>query len=123
MISIDDVISVMVQLMNSNIINQRFVLVAENWTYKHFLQALAKAVNAKPPKKLASTSLLNITWKLDWLKYKITGKRRQLTKHIVKSLTTETYYTSDKIKTALNYEFKAVDKTIFTVGNHYLNQK
>lgn len=123
LVSVDDVISVMIKLMHSNIINQRYVLVAENWTYKDFLQALAKAVQTKPPKKLASMSLLNIGWKLDWLKYKITGKRRQLTKQIAKSLTTETHYSSDKIKTALNYEFKAVDKTISTIGNHYLNQK
>jgi len=123
LVSVDDVISVMIKLMNSNIINQRFVLVAENWTYKDFLQALAKAVNAKPPKKLSSNSLLNIAWKLDWLKHKITGKRRQLTKHIAKSLTTETYYTSDKIKTALDYKFKAVNKTIVAIGNHFLNQK
>lgn len=123
LVSVDDVISVMIKLMNSNIINQRFVLVAENWTYKDFLQALAKAVNARPPKKLISNSLLNIAWKLDWLKHKITGKRRQLTKHIAKSLTTETHYSSDKLKTALNYEFKSVDKAIAAIGNQYLNQK
>jgi len=123
LVSVDDVISVMIKLMNSNIINQRFVLVAENWTYKDFLQALAKAVNAEPPKKLTSNSLLNIAWKLDWLKHKITGKRRQLTKHIAKSLTTETHYSSDKLKTALNYEFKSVDKAIAAIGNQYLNRK
>ena len=123
LVSVEDVISVMIKLMNSNIINQRYVLVAENWTYKDFLQALARAVNSKPPKKLASISLLSIAWKLDWLKYKITGKRRQLTKQIVKSLSTETHFSSDKIKTALNYKFKAIDKTIAAIGNHYLNRK
>ena len=109
--------------MDSDIRNERFVLVAENWTYKDFLQALAKAVHAKWPKKLANSSLLNIAWKLDWLQHKITGKRRQLTKQIAKSLTTETHYSSDKIKTALNYKFKAVDKTIAAIGNYYLNRK
>ena len=113
----------MVELMNSPIKNERFVLVAENWTYKDFLQAMAKAVNAKPPKKLSSSGLLNLAWKLDWLKHKITGKRRQLTKHIAISLTTETHYTSDKIKAALDYEFKAIDKTIFSIGNQFLIQK
>ena len=118
-VCVDDFISVIIKLMNSEIKNERFVLVAENWTYKNFLQALAKAVGAKPPKKLASSNLLSIAWKLDWLKRKITGKRRQLTKHIAKSLTTETYYSSDKIKTALNYKFKAVDKTIVSIGKLY----
>ncbi|WP_339894961.1 NAD-dependent epimerase/dehydratase family protein [uncultured Algibacter sp.] len=123
LVSVDDVVSVMTRLMDSDIRNERFVLVAENWTYKDFLQALAKAVHAKWPKKLANSSLLNIAWKLDWLQHKITGKRRQLTKQIAKSLTTETHYSSDKIKTALNYKFKAVDKTIAAIGNYYLNRK
>ena len=91
--------------MHSNKINERYVLVAENWTYKDFLQALASAVHSKPPKKLASTSLLSIAWKLDWLNYKITGKRRQLTKQVAQSISTETHYNNNKIKTALNYEF------------------
>lgn len=121
LISVHDVILVMIQLMRSEIKNERFVLVAENWTYKNFLQALAKAVNTKPPKKLASSNLLNIGWRLDWLKHKLTGKRRQLTKHVTKALTTETHYSSDKIKIALNYKFKAIDSSIETIGNHFLN--
>lgn len=122
LISVDDVINVMIQLMQSDIINERFVLVAENWTYKDFIQSLAKSVNAKPPKKMAGSILLNMAWKLDWLTHKITGKRRELTKHIVKSLTTETNYNNDKIKTALNLEFKAVNQTIRKIGSQFLNQ-
>lgn len=120
LISVDDVVSIMMALMHSDIVNERFVLVAENWTYKDFLQALSESVNSKTPKKLASKGLLSFAWKLDWLKHKITGKRRQLTKHIAKSLTTETLYSSDKIKTALNYKFKAVNKTISSIGASYL---
>ncbi|MGB5417800.1 NAD-dependent epimerase/dehydratase family protein [Algibacter sp.] len=119
LISVDDVVSIMIELMNSQIKNERYVLVAENWTYKNFLQSLAHAVGAKPPKKLASVKLLYIAWKLDWLNHKITGKRRQLTKQIAKSLTTEKHHNSSKIKTALNYKFKAIDETIRIIGKHY----
>ena len=120
LISIDDVIAIMISLMNSTIKNERFILVAENWTYKNFLIALTEAVNGKSPKKIANHTLLNIAWRLDWLKHKITRRKRVLTKQIVASLTTQTYYDSDKIKTALNYKFKAVNETIVSVGNQYL---
>ena len=123
LISVLDVIDIMIELMGSSIINQRYVLVAENWTYEKFLQSLAKSVNVSPPKKEASTTLLNIVWRLDWLSPKIIGRRRQLTKHLAKSLTTESFYSSAKIKTALNYEFKAIDKTISSVGQEYLTQE
>ena len=36
LVAVDDVVSIMIELMNSPITNERFVLVAENWTYKDF---------------------------------------------------------------------------------------
>ena len=122
LVYIEDVVSIMIQLLKSNIVNERFILVAENWTYKNFLQTLAKSVNTNIPKKLASKRLLNIIWKLDWLKHKATGKRRQLTKQIAYSLSSETDYNSDKIKEILNYTFKDVNESIIKVGSQYLKQ-
>ncbi|MCF7568396.1 NAD-dependent epimerase/dehydratase family protein [Sabulilitoribacter arenilitoris] len=122
LVSVGDVVSIMVKLMNSPIKNERFILVAENWTYKDFLQVLAKAVKSKPPKNQASNNLLSLAWKLDWLKHKLTGKRRQLTKHITKSLITETNYSSYKIKKAIEFEFTPIEGSIAAIGNLYLKQ-
>ncbi|MDD7884545.1 NAD-dependent epimerase/dehydratase family protein [Flavivirga sp. 57AJ16] len=120
LIAVEDVVSIMITLTKSDIINERFVLVAEHWPYKRFLQTLSKSVHVKPPEKMASRWLLKWAWKLDWLKTKLTGKRRQLTKHIAISLSTETKYSSHKVKTALNYKFKPIDETIATIGGLYL---
>ncbi|GAL78742.1 dihydroflavonol-4-reductase [Algibacter lectus] len=120
LVTVNDVVRAMTTLMNSDIANERFVLVAEHWTYKRFLETLATAVNGKPPKKLAPSWLLNIGWQLDWAKTKLTGMRRQLTRNLVRTLSTDTQYNSDKIKTALNFEFKAVDDIIRETGRLYL---
>lgn len=120
LIAIEDVTSIMIALLKSNIVNERYILVAENWTYKQFLQTLAKSANSKEPQKMASNNFLQFAWRLDWLKHKIIGKRRQLTKQIAHSLSTETNYNSNKIKTALNYSFKDVNKSITEVGYLYL---
>lgn len=122
LIDVDDVTSIMINLMKSDITNENFVLVAENWTYKQFLETLAESIQASPPKKLATPLLLSIGWKLDWLNHKLTGKRRQLTKHLTSSLTSETYYSSEKLKAALDYNFKNVRKTILEIGDLYLKQ-
>lgn len=122
LVAVDDVTTVMIALMKSTVINANFVVVAENWTYKQFLQTLALSVNAEEPKKLASPFLLSLAWKLDWLKHILTGKRRQLTKNLTMSLTSETYYSSDKLKTTLNYNFKDVKTTIYEIGGFYLKQ-
>lgn len=123
LIAVNDVVSVMVKLMKSDIKNERFVLVAENWSYKRFLQTLALSVKATHPKKTASSFLLNVAWKLDWLKHKLTGKQRQLSKHLSRSLSTTTTHSSEKATTALHYNFKDMESTIFEIGDSYLKQR
>lgn len=120
LVAVNDVVTIMVALLKSDIKNERFILVAENWTYKHFITSIAKALKVKPPYKEASFKLLNIVWRLDWLKQKLLGKRRVLTKHLVKSLTTTTNYSSKKIETSLNYTFEPIEKAITRTANHYL---
>ena len=122
LVSVDDVITIMILLTKSEIINERFILVAENWTYKKFLQSLAQSVNVKPPESVASPFVLKIAWRLDWLVHKLTGKRRQLTSHIVESLSSETNYSNNKIVKAIDYKFKPIEETVTTVGCQYLKQ-
>lgn len=121
LVSIDDVTEIMIKLMKSDIKNERYILVAENWTYKRFLEALSKSVNKNSPKKMASGFLLKTIWRLDWLKTKLTGTRRVLTKHIVKSLSSKKHYSSNKIKDTLNYNFKPIDNKIKDIGANFLN--
>ncbi|MEL0454944.1 NAD-dependent epimerase/dehydratase family protein [Flavobacteriaceae bacterium SZ-1-7] len=121
-VAVEDVVSIMIGLMDSSIKNERFVLVAENWAYKDFLQALAKSVNAQPPNKLATKTLLDIIWKLDWLNHKLTGKRRRLTRHLAEAISTEKRFNSIKVKNALNHEFQPIEESINSVGKQYLKQ-
>lgn len=123
LIDVKDVVNIMITLLKSDIKNERFVLVSENWTYKKFLQSLAQSVNVKPPKKVAKPWLLNIAWKLDWLKNVLTGKRRQLTKFLSRSLNSKTYYSNEKIKLILNYKFEKIDKSINDIGSIYLKKQ
>ncbi|WP_445956772.1 NAD-dependent epimerase/dehydratase family protein [Yeosuana sp.] len=122
LVDVVDVVSIMIALTKSNISNQRFILVAENWDYKKFLQAMAKSVKAKEPQKMASLGLLQLAWRLDWLKHKLTGKRRQLTKQLATALSTNKTISNAKIKAQLNYEFKPVETSIIEIGDLFLKQ-
>ena len=122
LVAVEDVVSIMIRLMDAPIKNERYVLVAENWPYKDFLQTLAKSVNGELPAKLATKTLLDITWKLDWLKHKLTGKRRRLTRHLAEAISTEKRFNSIKVKNALNYEFQPIEESINSVGKQYLKQ-
>lgn len=122
LVDVQDVVDVMIALTKSTIKNERFILVSENWKYQDFLQTMAKSVNAQPPLKMASPLLLQLAWRLDWLNHKLRGKRRQLTKQLVTSLTTEKLYDNSKIKTFIKYEFKKVNESLTEIGQLYQKQ-
>ncbi|WP_313791254.1 NAD-dependent epimerase/dehydratase family protein [Lacinutrix neustonica] len=79
LVAVHDVVNSMTQLMNSALINERFIIVAENWSYEQFIKSIAHALNVKPPGKEAKKWLLLLGWRLDWLTNKLFGKRRKLT--------------------------------------------
>ena len=122
LIDIEDVINIMIRLIKSSIHNQRYILVAENWTYKQFLQAIAKSMNVKQPYKEAKDWKLQIAWRLDWLSHKLKGRRRRLTKQLANSLKSHSFYSNKKIIKALDYEFKPVSKSINEVSQAFLKQ-
>lgn len=122
LVDVEDVVSVMIKLLKSDIKNERFILVSECWSYKDFLQTMAASVAVTPPEKMAPQWLLQVAWRLDWLAHKLTGKRRQLTKHLAQALSTKKLYSNHKIKSQLNFEFKPVNKSITEIGRLYLKQ-
>lgn len=122
LVNINDVITIMTKLVESNIKNERFILVSETWTYKQFLQTIAKHLAVKPPIKKAKIWQLEMGWRLDWLSHKISGKRRKLTKQLAKSLIGKSYHSNTKIKTALNFEFKPAKQSITEVCQVFLQE-
>ncbi len=111
-VSVNDVVKAMLQLMKSDIENERFILVSENLTYKTVFNKIAEGLNKKAP-SIKTTKLMSaIVWRLDWVKTLLTGKEPLLTKQSSKSIHSERYFSSEKIKSALNFEFEAIDKVI-----------
>ena len=119
-VDIWDVINVMIQLMNSNLKNERFILVSEHLPFKEFQSRVAKELNINPLKKEANTFMLEISWRLDWLNHKLFGKRRRLSKQLAKAIRSKRYYDNSKIKKALNFEFTPVDESIKKVSEYFL---
>ncbi len=115
-----DVVTAMNQLMKSDIKNQSFILVSENLSFKTFQTKTANALHVKPPTKEVKPWLLSIAWRLDWLQFKLFGKRRQLSKQSAKSILSVSKYDNSKIRNTLNFEFKPIDESIKEVSQLYL---
>lgn len=117
-----DVVNTMYQLMTAPIKNESFILVSENLSFKMFQTKAAIALNVKPPTKEAKPWLLNLVWRLDWLNFKLFGKRRSLSKQTAKSAVSISKYDNSKLKSKLNFKFKPIDESIDEVSKLYLNE-
>lgn len=57
-VTVEDVVDAVLHLDKEKITNQRFILVAENWTYKSMMGYLSKLLRLTPPKRSVSKSVL-----------------------------------------------------------------
>ena len=119
-VDVFDVVNAMIKLMKSNIKNENYILVSENLSFKTFQYKVAKALRVEPPKREAKAWLLSLAWRMDWLKHKVMGTRRSLSKQAAKSALSITKYDNSKIKNALDFEFKTIDDSIKEVSQLYL---
>ena len=111
-ICVKDVVNIMYTLMKKNIFSERFILVAENWSFKKFFHKVSESLNLNPPKKEAGKILMNIALALDFLNSLFSGRRRKLNSASVESSTSTSHYSNAKILSRLNYNFIKIDQSI-----------
>jgi len=104
-VDVQDVASVMILLMESDIVNQRFILNADNLAYKDLFTSIAKCWNKKPPYKEVTPFIAAIVWRLERLKSFFGDKSPLVTKETVTKALEKYYYKNDKLLNALP-EFK-----------------
>ena len=111
-VSVQDVVKAMIQLVNSSIKNERFILVSENKTYKEVLFAIADAFGKKRPSVKIKKGQTELFWRFAWVVSKITGVTPLLSKYSARSAHTISKYSSKKIKEKLDFDFEDVQDSI-----------
>jgi len=122
-IDVRDVSRAMILLMESEIKNERFILSAENHPYKFFLEKLADALGKSKPKIKVGKFLTSVGWRLDKIKSLFTGKPHLITKEIARGACGKSFYSSEKIKQQLSFEFTPIAESIKRVAEIYLKEK
>ena len=84
-VTVQDVVQVLTELMNSETENERFILVAENWSYEQMLRRIALIRKKRPPRIGLRKSWLQIAWGLEGI-LSLFGKRRFMTQALISSL-------------------------------------
>ncbi|CAL2087054.1 NAD-dependent epimerase/dehydratase family protein [Tenacibaculum sp. 190524A05c] len=118
-VSVKDVVKAMIQLTESDIRNERFILVAENISFKDILFSIAKYFNVKQPSIKASPLMTSIFWRIDWFLTLITGKTPLMTKNSARSSHNKEAYDTSKIIDILNFKFQKIDDVIQEVCSEF----
>jgi nucleoside-diphosphate-sugar epimerase len=111
-VGVQDVVQIMQRLMNSDVTNQRFIVVSENLSYKQVLYSISKALNKNKPNVRINKIMSECLWRIEFLRSKITLSPPLLTKRTARSALANHPYTSDKIKKELNFEFETMESCI-----------
>ena len=105
-VGVDDVVRAMVQLQFSEVAGERFVLNAENLTYKAVLERIAKQLGVKAPTKCVSHQMLRFLARLDGVLSFLYLKKRTLTLASADALGTVTTYNGEKIKKYIDFNYE-----------------
>ncbi|MFH1120879.1 MAG: NAD-dependent epimerase/dehydratase family protein [Bacteroidota bacterium] len=111
-VDVRDVVRAMTGLMESNVRNERFVVSAGDFTYREIFTLIARGFGKSDPKIALPDFLLNITWRLEWLRSKLTGARPLITRETARTSKGSFYYATKKLHCTLNFEYTPIEKTI-----------
>ncbi|MCB0598369.1 MAG: NAD-dependent epimerase/dehydratase family protein [Lewinellaceae bacterium] len=111
-VDVRDVARFSVQLMESDIEGQRFILNAENQTYKWLIDTICQHVGATPPSYKATLPLRAVAWRLAWLYSRLAGKPPLLTRETATQSSRTFYYENQKSLQAFPFAYHPIEKTI-----------
>ena len=109
-IDVKDLTKIMIQLMNSGIQNERFIINSEHISYKKLMTLVSKSFNRRPPFIKLPPFIIRIGIFFDSILSRIRRKEITLSTDAVKYTTTNILLDSTKINNTINFEYtKIVD--------------
>jgi len=111
-VDVEDVAKCMIALMNNDISEERFIISAENRSYKDIVTEIATCFGKKPPATLAKRWMMEAAWRGAKLASFITGKAPAIDKVSAKAATITKQFDNSKVKKATGIEFKPLSISI-----------
>ena len=106
-VTVEDVVQVLRDLMDSETKNERFILVAENWSYEQMLRHIALIRKKRPPRIGLRKSWLQIAWGLEGI-LSLFGKRRFMTQALISSLCDVKHIQGNRIIQESSFKYSGI---------------
>lgn len=107
-----DIAKAQILLMESDIVNEKFVVSAENLGYKEVLGMIAKGLGKRKPFIAVNKAMTMAAWNYFKVKSFITGKSPIITRETAGTAMRVYHYSSKKFTDATNMKFHNIEDTI-----------
>lgn len=122
-VDVRDVADVMIRLMNSDVVNERFILNGGNHSYGEVFRLMAGAFAKPAPPIRVNRFMAELSWRALALGAFFSGRQPAITKETARSAITNYAYSAQKIQKRLGYEFIPLSRTIKDFAALYLSEK
>ncbi len=119
-VDVRDVAACMYQLMQSNISGEKFILSSENLSFRDVIWQMADEMKVKRPSIEIGNVLRSVAWRTEAVKSFFTSQRPLITRESAELASINFTYSNEKIKQALNYNFKPMKETIAETAKVFL---
>lgn len=114
-----DVAKATIALMESEIEDERYVLVSENRPIRWVLDHIADCLQQPRPKTEAKRWMSELLWRFEKVRSLVTGSRPFITEELAQSAQTNYYFSSEKVKRDLDWQFIPLEQTIREACNSF----
>ena len=121
-IDVVDVAKCVIKLLEKEIINERFILNAENKKYRDIFDSIAENLNKPKAHIKVSPLIKEIAWRIEWLKSLITNKSPLITKETANTAMKNKSFSNKKIIKALDYKFIPIEESIKHYSQWFLEE-
>ncbi|MCW3105418.1 MAG: hypothetical protein JWO09_3858 [Bacteroidetes bacterium] len=112
-VDVRDVARLMIRLMESPLSNQRFLLNAENASFRHFFDLIHKGFSKTPSTIKAGKFLSSLAWRADKFRSLLTGSAPLITRETARSAHRISRFSNQKILDAFpGYEFISLEQSV-----------
>ena len=114
-----DVAHAAIKLIESDVLNQRFILNAANLSYRSFFDKVLVQLNKPKTKREAGKFLLALAWQIEKLLAAIAGRNPIITKEKVGYALQISQYDGSKIQKTINFNYRNIDTSIMEICKFY----
>lgn len=112
-VDVADVVRAMTILMDSEIISERFIISAENTTYHHLFDLIAKGFGKRLPYKRVTPFIASVVWRLEKIKAAFTGKNPLITKETAATALAKAHFDNSKLLKYLpSFSYQPLEQSI-----------